>query len=266
MGFFKGIGRALGGGAKGFIASGGNPWAAAASAGMSLLGGGGGSGNAGMGSLNQIPGMAQGYLNPYTEEGRKAYNSLLDQYSNISDTNINQFPATYNKMAKDPATFLNDLMKGYEPSRGYNYQQNKMLGAARNSAASGGFAGTQYDQASQADLIRDLLGSDMGEYLKNVMGIQNSGLAGEERRLENRGRALGGMVNMGSNAAHDLANILGTNLSERAAFDFANQRQRRLNRRENEQDRSSLLLKLFDKGSGGNSIFDSLSSKLGSYF
>lgn len=268
MGFFKGIGRALGGAAKGFVGGGGSPWGAALGAGMSMLGGGGGGGggNAGMGYLNQIPGMAQGYLNPYTEEGRKAYNSLLDQYSNTSTTNPNQFPAEYGQMARDPNAFVNNLMKGYEPSRGYNYKQNQMLGAARNSAASGGFAGTQYDQGYQSELIRDLLGSDMAEYLTNVMGIQNKGLAGEEGRLDSRGRALTGMVNMGGNAAHDLANILGSNLGQQATFDFANQRQRRLEKRENEQDRSKLLFKLFDKDVGGRSMFDSLASNLGAYF
>jgi hypothetical protein len=266
MGFFSGIGKALGGAAKGFVGSGGSPWGAALGGAMSLFGGRGGGGNAGMNYLNQIPGMAMGYLNPYTEEGKKAYSSLLDQYSNTSTTNQNQFPAEYSQMARDPNAFVNNLMKGYEPSRGYNYKQNQMLGAARNSAASGGFAGTQYDQAQQGELVRDLLGSDMGEYLSRIMGTQNAGLAGEERRLAGRASALGGMSGIGFNASSDLANILGSNLGQQATFDFANQRQRRLDRREDNNDRSALVSKLFDRGANGKSMFDSFSSKIGSFF
>ena len=252
MGFFKGIGKALGGAAKGFVGSGGSPWGAALGGAMSLFGGRGGGGDGGMGYLNQIPGMAGGYLNPYTEEGKKAYNGLLDQYSNTSTTNQNQFPAEYSQMSRDPNAFVNNLMKGYEPSRGYNYKQNQMLGAARNSAASGGFAGTQYDQAQQGELVRDLLGSDMGEYLSRIMGAQNAGLQGEERRLAGRERTLSGRAGQGFQASSDLANILGSNLGQQATFDFANQRQRRLDRREDKYNNMGMFSNLLNMGRGGS--------------
>ena len=258
MGFLKSVGRIAGGAARGFMGSGGSPWGAALGAGMSLLGGGGGrGGDGGMGYLNQIPGMAGGYLNPYTEEGRKAYNSLLDQYSNTSTTNQNQFPAEYSQMSRDPNAFVNNLMKGYEPSRGYNYKQNQMLGAARNSAASGGFAGTQYDQANQAETIKDLLGSDMAEYLTNVMNIQKSGLEGEERRLAGRERTLSGEAGRGGMAAHDLANILGSNLSQQAGLRFQQERQRRLDRANNKYNNAGLLGNLLNGIRGGGVLDES---------
>ena len=266
MGFFSGIGKAFSGAAKGFMGSGGSPWGAALGAGMSLLGGGRGRNpaDAGMDYLNQIPGMARSYLNPYTEEGRKAYNSLLDQYSNTSTTNPNQFPAEYSQMGRDPGAFMNNLMKGYEPSRGYNYKQNQMLGAARNSAASGGFAGTQYDQANQAETIKDLLGSDMAEYLTNVMNIQKSGLEGEERRLAGRERTLSGEAGRGGMTAHDLANILGSNLSQQAGFRFQGQREANLERARRRDNRMNLfgdLLRPMDNGGGG--LLSSLSGLFG---
>ena len=258
MGFFKGIGkifsRVAPGAAQGFAM--GGPWGALAGGALGLMSGGGGGagsgGDGGMGYLNQIPGMAGGYLNPYTEEGKKAYNGLLDQYSNTSTTNQNQFPAEYSQMSRDPNAFVNNLMKGYEPSRGYNYKQNQMLGAARNSAASGGFAGTQYDQGQQSELVRDLLGSDMGEYLSRIMGAQNAGLQGEERRLTGRERTLSGRAGQGFQASSDLANILGSNLSQQAGLGFQQERQRRLDSANNKYNNMGMFSNLLNMGRGGS--------------
>lgn len=248
MGFFKSLGRGLVGAGKGYVASGGSPWGAAAGGAMGLFGGGSGQNpaNAAMGYLNQIPNMAQGYLNPYSEEGNKAYHSLLDQYSNRSASNPNQFPNEYSQMARDPNDFINNLMKGYESSRGYNYKQKKMLSEARNTAASGGFAGTQYDQANQSELIRDLLGSDMHEYLTNVMNIQNKGLEGEERRLMGRERALTGATDRGYNASSDLASILGSNMMAQAGLRFQGQREENLERARRRDNRMELFGDLFN--------------------
>lgn len=269
MGFFKGIGKIFKSAAKPIL-GGGLGYATGGPLGgiLGALSGFGGSGqnpaDAGMPYLNQIPGMAMGFLNPYTEEGREAYKKLLDQYSNISDTNINQFPATYNKMAKDPTTFLNDLMRGYEPSRGYNYKQREMLGATRNAAAAGGFAGTERDQANQAEVVRDLLGHDMAEHLTNVMGIQNQGLAGEERRLSGRAHALTGAVDRGSNAAHDLASILGTNLTQQAGLRFQGQREANLARAMRRNDRMNLFGSLLNPANQGS--INSANAGLGNLF
>ena len=54
MGLFKKLGKAIVGGAKGFIASGGNPWGAAAGAAGGLFSGGGGGGS---GTSAQAPGF-----------------------------------------------------------------------------------------------------------------------------------------------------------------------------------------------------------------
>ena len=273
MGFFKGISKI----AKPFIGAGlgyatGGP-IGGIMGGLSSLGGSGRNpADASMGYLNQIPGMAQGYLNPYAAEGREAYNKLLDQYSNTSTTNPNQFPDEYRQMGRDPNSFMNNLMKGYEPSRGYNYKQNQMLSQARNTAASGGFAGTQYDQANQSELMRDLLGSDMAEYLTNVMGIQNRGLEGEERRLAGRERTLSGRSDQGFRASSDLANILGTNLSEQSRMRYLGERNQNIERARRRDSRMGLFGELLNpenqgainnanKGLGG--LFGSLSGMFG---
>ena len=279
MGFFKSVGKMFKGVTKPLMGAGmgyltGGPIGGLMGA-MSGFGGsgGGGGGNygAGMEYLNQIPGIARSYLNPYTEEGRKAYNSLLDQYSNTSTTNPTQFPAEYSQMGRDPTAFMNNLMKDYEPSRGYNYKQNQMLGATRNSAASGGFSGTQYDQANQAETIKDLLGSDMAEYLSNVLNIQKSGLEGEERRLAGRERVLAGEAGRGGDAAHDLASILGTNLGQQAGFRFEGERQRRLDQANKRNSRMGLFGDLLSsKNQGGldaaNGRLTDMFSSLGALF
>lgn len=202
--------------------------------------------NTGMDYLNQIPGMAHGQLDPYASQGHEAYNRLLDMYGNTSTTNPQQFPDEYRQMSRNPMEFVDKLMKGYEPSRGYQYQQDKMLGATRNSAASGGFAGTKYDQDQQADLVKNLLSSDMGQYLERMLQTQGQGLAGEERRLSNLGQTLGNRTNQGFNASSDLANILGSNSTQQAGLRFTNQRQRRME----DMDHLYLLASLAGAGSG----------------
>ena len=216
--------------------------------------GGGGRGDGGASNyLNQIPGMSQGMFSPYVAQGNEAYNRLLDQYGNASTANPNQFPGEYRQMARDPGDFVNNLMKGYEPSRGYNYKQNQMLGAARNSAASGGFAGTKYDQGEQADLVKNLLSSDMGEYLNRVMGTQREGLAGEERRISGLERALGNRVGQGFNASTDLASILGTNLANQAGLSWEQQRQKRLDSSMNKYNTTGMFANIWNSGRNGGS-------------
>lgn len=135
-----------------------------------VLGGLGGRGRSGAdagqaaasGYLNQIPEVTKEYMTPFynqyvpaQRETQDIYGKMLGQYQNPSES----------------VNFLNKLMQSYEPSTGYQYKQNKMGSAARNSAAAGGFLGTKFDQEQQAQLMKDLLGEDMQQYLSNLQGI-----------------------------------------------------------------------------------------------
>ena len=48
-------------------------------------------------------------------------------------------------MANDPNGYYNQLLQGYQPSAGYQYQENKLNQLGHNTAAAGGYAGTGGD-------------------------------------------------------------------------------------------------------------------------
>ena len=153
--------------------------------------------------LNQIPGVAHEVYDPYINQGMES-----------SQTANNE----YNKMAKDPTSFVDEIMKKYKPSEGYNFKEGRMLGAARNSAASGGFAGTPYDQEQQAELVQGLLGSDMQEFLRNILGVHERGVAGHE-----------GRANRGFNASSFLGDALIGGLNQQGGLAFQGEGQRNQN-------------------------------------
>ncbi len=93
--------------------------------------------------LNQIPGKAQENLNPYINPGEKA------------------------------GSFVEQIMKSYKPSAGYQFQKEELGKELSNNAAAGGFSGTQYDQGQRGKLIQALLSGDMQQYFNNVNSVHN---------------------------------------------------------------------------------------------
>lgn len=144
--------------------------------------------DAAMPYLNQIPGMEKGYFDPYIQQGNAASNTLNPQFQ---------------QMGSDPTAFLEKIMKGYEPSRGYQLQRDEALKAAGNSAAAGGMRGSQNDISQSARISDMLQGEDMQKWLQTVLGIQGAGLQG-----------LGHQFDTGYDASKslsgDLSNVLGT--------------------------------------------------------
>jgi hypothetical protein len=196
MGFFKKIfGKATQFGLPGLIRGGSR-----------ALGGGGGGDNyqpgpnpadAAMGYLNQIPGAVQPYYQPFIESGRQAEGM----------TN-----PIYEQMSRSPGAFIEQLMQGYTPSRGYRFKQGEMERAMRNTAAHGGFVGTPYNQQQQAELTQGLLSEDMQQFLQNLLGAQQMGLGGQERR-----------INRGYEASTGYGDILGSNLGAQAGLGYQGQ-------------------------------------------
>lgn len=130
--------------------------------------------------LNQIPGMARENLSPYIMPGEKAQ------------------------------SFIDQIMKSYTPSEGYNFQKAELSKELGNTAAAGGYAGGEYDQMERGKLIQSLLSRDMQQYLQNVLGVHNQSY----------------------NASRDLADILGGNLNQQGGLAFGqgeNQNQKRFN-------------------------------------
>ena len=129
---------------------------------------------------DQIPGMAQEYYQPKIDSGQQAGAQTQD---------------IYQQMGNDPQAFMNALMSSYKPSEGYKYQQGLLTDAMSNTAAAGGYAGTPYDQRRQAEQTQGMLGQDMQQFLRNLLGVQGAGLGGmdeEAMRGQNAGDSLFG--------------------------------------------------------------------------
>lgn len=115
--------------------------------------------------LEQIPDIIHQGYDPYIQQGQSAYNSMNPILS---------------QMTSDPAGYLENIMKGYSASRGYNFKKDEALKAATATAAAGGRAGTPEDMMNQARITDILAGEDMQQWLQNVMGLQGQGLAGQQ--------------------------------------------------------------------------------------
>lgn len=188
----------------------------------SIFGGGSKSNpaNAAMPYLNQIPGMATQNLQPWQTAGMEAQN-------------VNQ--GQYNRMAANPADFFNELRSSYTPSKGYQFRQEQMNKALRGSAAAGGRVGTESNQAAQAKLVQDLLSEDEGAYIDRLLGIQSTGLQGNEN-----------IAGRGFGAASDLTNVLGSTLGAQGALAYKGQE----NMNQAKSDRNKMLMQLFGAGLG----------------
>lgn len=141
--------------------------------------------------LNQIPGQVHDIYDPYVKQGQDAYNQLNP---------------IYGRMGQDPTAFLEQMMKGYAPSRGYQLKRDEALRAAGNTAAAGGMRGSMSDITGQERLASSLMGQDMQQWLNNVMGIQDRGTGGLQNFYNNGFNASNAM-------AGDLTNALGSSAS-----------------------------------------------------
>lgn len=176
--------------------------------------------DAAMPYLNQIPGMEKSYLEPYINRGNEASNALTPQF---------------NEMTKDPAAFLENIMKSYTPSRSYQLRLGESERAAGNSAAAGGMRGSLNDITNESRIADSLLGEDMQQWLKNVLGIQKEGTEGLGHESDTGFSASTGLTS-------DLSNVLGT----QAGLAFQGQ----ANQNQSRSDLLSGLIKAFGSVAG----------------
>lgn len=146
--------------------------------------------------LDQIPGVAHKGYDPYVTAGLDASGKTK---------------STYEDLMNDPTAFINKLMEGYKPSEGYNFQKEQLQKELGNTAAAGGIAGTPQDQMNQGQGIQKLLSGDMQDFLKNVLGVFNTGLQGEE-----------GIAGRGFDATKNLTDILGGALNQQGELAYKN--------------------------------------------
>lgn len=248
--------------------------------------------------LSQIGPMAHSSLNPYVIRGNQAsvnYDPDIYLKDMMQEYSGHHAPAQSNEMATNPIEFLNRIMRGYEPSAGYRYRERQALGAARNASAAGGRVGTAQNQQETADLVREVLGQDQDQFLRNVLGIQESGLGAQERYNERRlsGRSnlsqlLAQIVanrneareNRGYGASMGISDITGTNLGNMESLRFQNERQRMQDEARQQESRrrrrsgiAGLLGSLAGAGAGfalggpaGASAGSSLGGRFGGFF
>lgn len=171
--------------------------------------------------LNQIPGVAHQGYDPYIQQGKEADTALNGQYSS---------------MTQDPQAFIDNLMKNYQTSEGYNFQKNALTKDLGNAAAAGGVAGTPLDQMNQGQAIQGLLSQDQQQYLQNALGVFGQGQAGQQ-----------GVSNRGYSATGSLTDTLGNALNQQGGLAFQGQTQKNSDRNAMIQS----LIKALGVGAGG---------------
>jgi len=167
--------------------------------------------------LDQIPGVAHQGYDDYITAGKDASGKTKTQYEELMN---------------DPTAFINKLMEGYKPSEGYQFQKDQLTKELGNTAAFGGIAGTPQDQMNQGQGVQKLLSGDMQQFLKNVLGVFDTGLEGEE-----------GVATRGYDASGKLTDALGSALNQQGGLAFNNAQQKNKN--------SSDLWSMFGKALGG---------------
>ena len=154
--------------------------------------------------LSQIEAREKEYLDPYRQQGQAAYDQLRPQYDS---------------MTSDPVAFLENMMKGYEPSRAYQMQRDEALKAAGNTAAAGGMRGTTGDVQDSERIASMLQGQDMQQWLQNVLGLKQAGMQGQQ-----------GFYQAGLGANSQMAGDIGNILGSQGQLAFQNASQQNANR------------------------------------
>lgn len=170
--------------------------------------------------LNQIPGVVHEGYDPYVNAGREASGTTKTAYEDLM---------------KDPQGFIDNLMKNYKTSEGYNYQKGQLTKEMGNTAAAGGVAGTPMDQLNQAEGVQGLLSKDMQQFLQNALNVYGTGLTGEE-----------GIATRGYDATGKRTDALGSALNQQGGLAFQNSQQ-------NNSDRNAkiqALIKALGMGAG----------------
>lgn len=167
----------------------------------SIFGGGGANpADAAQPYLEQIPGIVQDQLSPYSEAGGRALGRAETEYGSLLD---------------DPAALINRLMGDYQKSPSYQYLMDQAMRGANTAAAAGGTLGTPGHQFYGAQMATDLANQGLSDYLNKALGLYQTGLGGEQD-----------LAHMGYGAAGDIASMLSANLMNQAGLAFQGEQQK----------------------------------------
>jgi len=177
--------------------------------------------------LDQVQGYGRQAYNPFINQGREAYGQLGPKYK---------------QMVNDPYSMYNEDVDSYKPSAQYEFMQPRLSQAMGNTAAAGGFVGNDADQMSRAQLVQQMLGSDLGSYLDRINGMRGAGMAGLE-----------GSVDRGFGASSNLADYLGNAAGNQAGLSASMGAQKQKGQSNNINDLISNMTRGFG-GQAGQSL------------
>lgn len=188
---------------------------------------------------NQIPGIAQQYMQPYVQQGQQAYQNMQPQLQ---------------QMSQNPTEYLNQLLSQYKPSEAYQNSRDEAMRAAGNTAAAGGMRGSSQDSMGEGRLVDSLMGQDMQQWLQNVRGLQTEGLQGQS-----------GIYGTGANAGQSLENDLQNSLAQQGNLAFYGQAQKNANQSDLFKGLTGGIGGLMGMGmGGGNTLGGNMLSGMGS--
>ena len=153
--------------------------------------------DAAMPYLQGIPGQTLPYYHPWMEGGQNA---------------MNQSQGVYGQMTNDPNAYYDKIASGYKESPGYQWKLKQGMNASNNAAAAGGMAGSLQHQQQSQQMGNDIASQDFNDYLNQVLGINKTGLQGNENAM---GR--------GFDASKGYADLLGSNAAQQAGLAFQGQ-------------------------------------------
>lgn len=116
---------------------------------------------------------AQERLAPYTEGGAQDYQQYRDYYGNLGQE-LGQYGSPYewmwNQINRDPGSFYQDLMEGYNETPMAKYEQEQMMNAVNNAASASGMMGSGAYLREMQDRAADITARDMDRYYQNILG------------------------------------------------------------------------------------------------
>jgi hypothetical protein len=119
--------------------------------------------------LQQIPGQAGGYYDPYIQSGGRANKSLEDQY---------------NDLLSDPTGKLNKFGENFQQSPGFQFALQQALEAGNHAAAAGGMAGTPAHEQQNMGIATQLGNQEYYNALDRAMKLYGMGMEGENQSAE----------------------------------------------------------------------------------
>lgn len=141
--------------------------------------------------LNQIPGQAGQYLDPYLQAGQQSLGPLQQQYG---------------ELLGNPGQKLNQIGGSFQQSPGFKFALEQALGAANRSAAAGGMAGSPMSQQQNMGIATGLANQDFYNWLQGATGLYGKGLEGQQ-----------GLAGMGQRTAQSMSDLIAQQLAQQAA-------------------------------------------------